>query len=95
MIYIVDIDGTICRQNTPSDYTTSIPYTDRIQKINRLYDAGHTIVYWTARGMSTGRDWKQLTHEQLNQWGCKYTELRMNKPSYDVWVDDKASWIFE
>jgi hypothetical protein len=55
-----------------------------------LYDEGHTIIYWTARGATTGLDWSELTKTQLDFWGCKYHELRMGKPMYDVWVDDKA-----
>ena len=94
MIYIVDIDHTIC-DNSNSDYPNSVPYIDRIAKINELFDQGHTIIYWTARGGNSGIDWSELTKEQLGKWGCKHHELRMNKPSYDVWVDDKADWIFE
>jgi len=94
MIYIVDIDHTIC-DNKNSDYPNSTPYTKRIEKINKLYDEGHEIIYWTARGGNSGIDWTELTTKQLNEWGVKYHELRMFKPKYDVWVDDKAQWIFE
>jgi hypothetical protein len=89
MIYVVDIDHTIC-DNTNSDYPNSVPYTDRIAKINSLYDRGHTIIYWTARGMSSGADWTELTKQQLEQWGVKHHELKMFKPKYDFWIDDKA-----
>lgn len=93
MIYIVDIDDTICR--TPKIdgihwYELSTPILCRIARINKLFDEGNTIIYWTARGGSTGADWTDLTEQQLKQWGCKYTELRMRKPSYDYWIDDKA-----
>lgn len=90
--YIVDIDGTICESN--GDYPNSRPLNDRIAKINALYDEGHTIIYWTARGMVSGKDWTDLTCSQLSEWGCKYHEFRMGKPHYDVWVDDKAQWLF-
>jgi len=93
LIYIVDIDNTICETHN-SDYPNSVPYTDRIDRINRLYSEGHTIIYWTARGGNSGIDWTELTTQQLKQWNCKYHELRMRKPSYDVWIDDKADWIF-
>jgi len=93
MRYIVDIDGTICTQ-TASDYPNAQPLYDRIAKINALYDEGHTIVYWTARGAVSGTDWADLTCSQLSEWGCKYHEFRMGKPQYDVWVDDKAQWLF-
>ena len=48
--YVVDIDNTICTQ-TYGDYSKAKPYQDRINKINDLYDAGHKIIYFTARGM--------------------------------------------
>lgn len=95
MKYIVDIDGTICTQQKSGEYYKAEPYTDRIEQLNSLHDEGHEIVYWTARGMSSGMDHTDLTKKQLTEWGCRYTALKMNKPSYDVWIDDKANWIFE
>lgn len=93
MRFIVDIDKTICLTND-SRYQHSIPIRKHVEKINALFDEGHEIIYWTARGGNSGKDWSELTKQQLDFWGCKYTELWMNKPSYDVWVDDKADWIF-
>lgn len=92
MRYIVDIDGTICESD--GDYPNARPYYDRIDKINALYDEGHVIIYWTARGMVSKKDWSKLTEKQLKEWGCKYHALRMRKPHYDVWIDDKAQWPF-
>lgn len=94
MKYIVDIDGTICTQEKSGMYHLAQPYQSRIEQINTLYKQGHHVIYWTARGMSSGLDHYDLTQQQLNEWGCLYHELHMNKPSYDVWVDDKADWIF-
>lgn len=90
MIYVVDIDNTICK-TIGSDYLNSVPHLDRIDKINQLYDEGHTIIYYTARGGTTGIDWTNHTMMQLQKWNCKYNELRMKKLSYDVWIDDKAT----
>ena len=89
MHYLVDIDGTICNTEQ-SNYFESRPIPDRIARINELFDDGNTITYWTARGMASGKDWTELTTKQLQAWGCKYHELKMFKPSYDVWIDDKA-----
>ena len=89
MIYIIDIDNTICT-GTNGGYERAIPYPLRIEKVNKLYDEGHTVIYWTARGATTKIDWTELTKKQLDSWGCKYNEIRMGKPNYDVWVDDKA-----
>jgi len=36
------------------------------------------------------KDYTELTKTQLLEWNCKYTELKMNKPSYDIFIDDKA-----
>lgn len=89
MIYVVDIDNTICT-DTAGNYSTAQPHYGRINKINALYDAGHTIIYWTARGMKSGLNHTELTNSQLRAWGCKFHEIRMGKPHYDVWIDDKA-----
>lgn len=90
--FIIDIDGTICTKVTdfPSNYHKSQPLHHRIEKINKLHADGHYIIYWTSRGQTSGIDWRELTMKQLNEWGCKYDELWMNKPMYDHWIDDKA-----
>jgi hypothetical protein len=89
MKYMVDIDGTIC--NSPSsNYSESMPIVQRITKINELFDQGNEIHYWTARGGNSGKDWSEFTKVQLAYWGCKYTTLNFNKPTYDIWIDDKA-----
>ena len=94
MLIYVDIDDTICyledeNQLNDKDYSKAIPYPDRIQKINKLYDEKNTIVYWTARGTKTGKLWFNITYKQLMNWGCKFHELRMGKPAYDLFIDDK------
>ena len=87
--FIVDIDGTICTDSR-GRYELARPMKNRIDYFNDLFDQGNEIIYWTARGGNSGKDWSQLTKAQLEDWGVKYTELRMNKPSYDFWIDDKA-----
>jgi hypothetical protein len=95
MLIYVDIDGTICSK-TDGDYQNAAPVVKSIEKINRLYDEGNTIIYWTARGMVTGIDWTDTTEKQLEQWGAKHHELRMNsKPHYDLLVCDKTKRIEE
>lgn len=95
-IIFVDVDETICHYGNPGvkrtstvDYSTAIPYPERIKRINNLFEEGKTIVYWTARGTKTGINWFQVTLKQLNDWGCKFTELRLGKPNYDLFIDDK------
>ena len=93
MNIFVDIDETICNTRRDRDYSKSTPINEHIQKINRLYDEGHHIVYWTARGSGSGIDWKDLTEKQLSAWGVKHHELRLGKPSYDLLICDKTDRI--
>jgi hypothetical protein len=92
MIIYVDIDDTICyypKEVNDKNYNNALPYLERIKKINDLYNNGNTIIYWTARGTMTGINWFHITYKQLIDWGCLFTELRMNKPNYDLFIDDK------
>jgi len=88
MIYIVDIDGTICTIN--DDYNKVAPIRENIEKINKLHDEGHQVILWTARGDTTGIDWVDITLAQLEGWGVKYDTVEFGKPYYDVWIDDRA-----
>ena len=89
MKYIVDIDGTIC-YTVNSNYKESMPYKDRILRLNGLFDEGHEVHYYTARGSQSGKDWYLFTKAQLTDWGVKYTSVRVGKEHYDKWIDDKA-----
>ena len=89
MIYYVDIDETICRYEGDRNYPDALPIEENIEKINDLYDSGNTIVYWTARGTTTGLDWRDVTEKQFSKWGVKYHELKFGKPNYDLFIDDK------
>ena len=90
MIIYVDIDETICQSSVDKNYSKSVPIKSNIDKINSLYDDGHTIVYWTARGTLTGIDWYNVTKNQFEIWGVKYHELKFGKPAYDMFICDKA-----
>ena len=89
LTYCFDIDGTLC-SNTNGDYPSAEPFPDRIEHMNALYDAGHEITLFTARGTTTGIDWRELTENQLRDWGAKYHRLILGKPHADLFVDDKA-----
>jgi hypothetical protein len=89
MIIYIDIDETICRSPDLLDYTKSTPIQENIDRANKLFDEGHTIVYWTARGSKSGLDWKDVTTKQFREWGIKYHELKFGKPVYDIFIDDR------
>jgi hypothetical protein len=89
MVIYIDIDETICSSPDKPNYTISIPIKENIKKANKLYDEGHLIVYWTARGTATGIDWTEVTKKQFENWGVKYHDLKFGKPNYDIFIDDK------
>ena len=103
-VIYVDIDETICNRESSvdfgvtHDYTKAYPIVENIEKINKLYDEGNTIVYLTARGMgrfNQDRDkaietFYTFTKTQLDTWGCKYHRLFLGKPSADYYIDDKG-----
>tara|TARA_E500000331_G_C16980765_1_gene593442 strand:+ start:227 stop:592 length:366 start_codon:yes stop_codon:yes gene_type:complete len=99
-IALVDIDETICFYSDERRYDLSEPSFENIEKINRLYDAGWKITYWTARGAVSGKDYTEYTKNQLDSWGCKYHNLVTGtsinpKPAFDLIIDDKAKRIEE
>ena len=94
MVIFVDIDETICVNEADRDYAKARPIPANIDKINALYEQGHEIVYWTARGGTTGINWRQKTERQLVEWGAKYHRIEIgNKPYFDILIDDKARRI--
>ena len=96
MVIYVDIDETICFYEGERNYPEAIPNYGNIAKINKLYDEGHEITYWTARGSVTKIDWMNTTVNQLKKWGCKYHDLSVGeKPSYDLLICDKTKRIEE
>ena len=66
MKIFIDIDNTILN-TTGNLYSESTPNKENIAKANKLYDEGHTITYWTARGCKSGNsaEYFRLTYEQL------------------------------
>lgn len=101
---LVDIDETIAYYDGPRTYDQAIPNRDHIKLVNDLYDQGHYICMWTARGGSeaskkAGRCYYDFTEQQLKSWGVKFHELSTGskgnyiKPAADLVLDDKAMTI--
>lgn len=88
-IYCFDLDGTLC-DTFGSDYENSQPKIDRILRVNQLFNEGHIVIIFTARGSTSGLNWTELTRHQLMNWGVQYHQLILGKPSADIYVDDKA-----
>lgn len=93
MRIFVDIDDTICTYDIDRqqmNYSQAIPNYKNIERVNKLFDEGNAIYYWSARGTVTGIDWRVETEKQLERWGAKYTGLIMGKPYYDIHIDDRS-----
>ena len=100
MIYVIDIDGTICN-DTGGKYEDCSPFKSRIEEVNHLYDKGNTIIYQTARGMDSCngdqikayKKYYHFTYNQLTNWNCQFHELYLGKPKADFYIDDKLMAI--
>ena len=87
--YLIDIDGTIC-DDIPNEQAermiTASVYEDALETLNRWYDQGHIITFFTSR-LEMHR---KVTEDWLEEKGFKYHGLLMNKPrggNYH-WVDN-------
>lgn len=103
MTFIIDIDGTICDapklDSGSYDYPNAVPIQETIYKINQLYDEGHKIILFTARGYRTfnGNKEKIKEHHEpilidwLSRFNVKYHELHTGKPwgKNPVYVDNR------
>lgn len=99
-----DLDDVICFRPKeyenlgPEKYSYCQPYIETIEIINSLYEDGHKIIIYTARGMhqfdgNVIEIYNKLynkTNDQLKSWGLKYHKLVMGKIYYDLLIDDKA-----
>lgn len=103
-IIAFDLDDTLCFR--PKDvehlgkdkYDLCQPIPEMIEFSNRLFDAGHKIIIYTARGMSIYKGNVKEIYENLydktlsdiEKWGIKHNGLVMGKLHYDYLVDDKG-----
>jgi hypothetical protein len=87
--FCFDVDGVIATLVEGNHYSLAQPRKEMINAINQLYEIGHKIILFTARGSATGIDWTKITQEQMTTWGVKYHELRFGKPAADYYIDDR------
>ena len=87
--FMIDIDGTICDDipnEEPERMGTCLPYQDALKMLNKWYDEGHIITFFTSRIESH----REVTENWLNKNGFKYHGLLMGKPrggNYH-WIDN-------
>ena len=49
MQIIIDLDGTICNEMRQFSRCLAEPWPNAVETVNKLYDAGHTIIIYSAR----------------------------------------------
>ena len=87
--YLIDIDGTICDDipnEEPERMATANVYPDALQTLNKWYDEGHIIFFFTSRTEAHS----EVTEAWLQQQGFKYHGMVMVKPrggNYH-WIDN-------
>ena len=87
--YLIDIDGTICDDipnEQPERMIDAKVYKDALITLNKWFDQGHIITFFTSRV----EEHREVTKLWLNKNGFKYQDLLMNKPrggNYH-WVDN-------
>ena len=87
--YLIDIDGTVCDDipnEEPERMATANVYPDALETLNKWYDEGHVIFFFTSRT----EDHRAVTEAWLQQHGFKYHGMVMGKPrggNYH-WIDN-------
>ena len=78
--YLIDIDGTICDDipnEEPERMATCDHYPDALEILNKWYDEGHIITFFTSRT----EEHREVSEKWFAEKGFKYHGLLMNKPS--------------
>jgi hypothetical protein len=87
--YLIDIDGTICDDipnEEPERMLTAELYPDALVTLNKWYDEGHIICFFTSRTEAH----REVTEQWLQKHGFKYHSMLMGKPrggNYH-WIDN-------
>lgn len=87
--YLIDIDGTITEDvpnEEPERMSTCEPFPDALETVNKWYNEGHYICFFTSRT----EEHREVTEEWLQRNNFKYHSLLMGKPrggNYH-WIDN-------
>lgn len=77
--YLIDIDGTITEDvpnESPERMETCLPFSEALETLNRWYDEGNIITFFTSRT----EDLRGITENWLKLHGFKYHGIVMGKP---------------
>ncbi len=87
--YMIDIDGTICDDipnEEPERMETAEVYPDALETLNKWYEQGHIITFFTSRVEEN----REVTEKWLDKHGFNYHGILFGKPrggNYH-WVDN-------
>ena len=87
--YLIDIDGTITEDvpnEEPERMATCLPFPDALSTLNKWFDEGHIITFFTSRT----EEHREVTENWLKEHGFNYHGLLMGKPrggNYH-WIDN-------
>lgn len=87
--YLIDIDGTICDDipnEEPERMATAELYPDALKTVNKWFEEGHIITFFTSRV----EEHREVTEKWLAENGFHYHALLMGKPrggNYH-WIDN-------
>ena len=87
--FLIDIDGTICDDipnEEPERMKTARAYPDARETINKWFDEGHVITFFTSRT----EEHREITERWLAENGFSYHALLVGKPrggNYH-WIDN-------
>jgi hypothetical protein len=87
--YLIDIDGTITEDvpnEEPERMATCLPFTDALLTLNKWYEEGHVVTFFTSRT----EEHRAVTEKWLNDHGFKYHGILFGKPrggNYH-WIDN-------
>ena len=88
--FLIDIDGTICDDvpnEEPERMGKVLPYLDALHMLNKWYDEGHIVYFFTSRTEAHRENNRNL---RLNRHGFKYHGIIFGKPrggNYH-WIDN-------
>lgn len=80
----MDLDGTLCKSCPPEKYSVAEPIKENIEKVNKLYNMGHTIQIYTARSWIN----YDLTIDWLKRHGVKFHIVVLGKMLCHANIDD-------
>ena len=87
--FLIDIDGTICDDipnEEPERMGTCLPYPDALRIVNKWYEEGHIITFFTSRT----EEHRDVTEMWLRKHDFKWHSMLMGKPrggNYH-WIDN-------